>query len=224
MNTRNRTLSALTLWLTLTTAPVFAAEPASSRPAADKPTEGETPAKVVPLKVSSRQEKIGEIDTITRVFVTTETNQFTFILPKTFRLTTDNAEQSLSMTSPDASGLIKLRVSEKVGREKPELKPDKVREALLERQPEAKVVREFGASAGNLSGPGFELQWRTTDGALLSSSIAVIPFPGGTIEFSQTALTQRIRQLDQALNQMLLSFRQAPIDVKLDFAPLSDKL
>lgn len=219
MKTSVRTLSILGLWLGLTASLGRAAEPAPGKPA-----EAGAPVRAVPLKVFSRQEKVGEIDTITRFFVTTETNQFTFILPKTFRLTTDNAEQSLSMTSSDASGLIEVRISEHGGKDKPELKPDKVREALLEDQPDAKVVQEFGASAGNLSGLGFELQWRPAGGAMISSRIAVIPFPGGTIEFSQKALSQRLRQLDPALNQVLLSFRQAPINGTLDFAPLSDKL
>lgn len=219
MNTRNCTLSVLSLWLALTPSPTSAAEPAAS-----KPPGAEASVRVVPLKVYARQEKVGEIDTITRVFVATETNQFTFVLPKTFRLASDSTEQSLSMTSSDASGLIEVRISESIDKDKPELKPDKVREVLLEGQPDAKVVQEFGASAGNLSGFGFELQWRPAGGAMLSSRIAVIPFPGGTLEFSQKALSQRIRQLDPALNQVLLSFRQAPIHGKLDFAPLSDKL
>lgn len=205
--------------LTLTAVSARAAEPA-----AGKPAEADTPPKVVPLKVSSRQEKVGEIDTITRVFVDTATNRFAFILPKGFRLTTDDAEQSLSLTSHDASGLIKLRISERASKEKPELKPDKVREAVLENQADAKIVKECGASAGNLMGLGYELQWRSSEGSMLSARIAIIPFPGGTLEFRQTALSQRIRQLDPALNQILLSFRQAPADGKLDIVPLSDKL
>lgn len=212
----------------LTTASSSAAEPAAGKPATT-----DAPLKVAPLKVSSTKESVGSIDTVTRVFVTTETNRFTFLLPKGFRLTSDEAEHALSLAAPDAAGLIKLRISEQAGkeeaskenaaREKPELKPDKVRETLLESQPDARILKEFAASAGNLSGQGFELQWRSATGSMVSSRIAIIPFPGGMLEFSLTALTQRIRQLDWPLNQVMLSFRQAPIQGKLDIAPLSDK-
>lgn len=222
MNVREWAYGILVGVLALAALSSRAAEPASGKAAAAEPP------KVVPLKVSSTKEKVGSIDTVTRVFVTTETNRFTFLLPKGFRLTSDDAERSLSLASPDAAGLIKLRISERAGRgqtsqEKPELKPDKVRETLLESQSDAKIIKEFAASAGSLSGLGFELQWRSATGAMVSSRIAVIPFPGGILEFSQTALTQRLRQLDWPLNQIMLSFRQAPIQGRLDIAPLSDK-
>lgn len=187
-------------------------------------SRSETAAKPVSLKVTSMKEQVGNIDTVTRVFVTTETNRFTFIVPKHFRFHTDDADQSLSLTTSDASGLIKLRISERSGNETPKLSPQTVRESLLESHPDAKVMSEFSASAGSLIGVGVELQWRATSDAMLSSRIALIPFPGGTLEFSQTARAQGIRQLDQALNQVLLSFRQAPIGGNLNIAPLSDKL
>lgn len=184
----------------------------------------EAPVKVVPFKVASKLEQVGQIETVTRVFVTTETNQFTFLLPRHFRFQTDDADQSLSLSTADGAGLIKLRIREREDRETPKLTPETVRESLLGDHPDAQVVSEYAASAGSLMGMGMELQWRAAGAAMVSSRIALIPFPGGIIEFSQTARTQQLGLLNQAANQVFLSFRQAPVGGKLNIAPLSDKL
>lgn len=219
MNSNHRTPVMIALLLVLTAVSAPTDEPVKGKSAVDGP-----PAKLATLKVSSVKEKVGEIDTVTRVLITTDTNRFTFILPKRYRLNTTDAGQSLSLAPEDGSALIKLSITEQASPEPPELKAETVRQQLLDCHPDASVVEEFGASAGSFSGLGFELQWRPANGAMLNSRIAIIPFPGGTLEFSQTGLSQRIRELDQALNQLMLSFRRAPLSGKLDIAPLSDKL
>ena len=65
-----------------------------------------------------------------------------------------------------------------------------------------------------MSGPAFEIEWPAEAGKM-STRAAFIPYPGGHIEVTVQAPTAEFRSYDQALFQLLMSFRTSPIGTKL---------
>ena len=92
---------------------------------------------------------------------------------------------------------------------------DSVRARLLTQFKEAKVVDEFSGSVESMSGPAFEVEWRSDAGMKMTTRVAFVPHPGGHIEFVVQAPSTEIRKYDQSLNQLLLSIRSSPVGEKL---------
>ncbi len=192
-----------------------------AEPPAVKAPATNSPAKPSTFKLVTATEQ-GASTEVKRVFLAAETNKFTFRMPEGFQLQSDAAKKTVTLIADDKIGSVSVQVTEVAGGKAPELNPEELRQKLLARHNAAKIVDEFAASAGDLSGSAFEIEWvHAGSGAVLAARVAFIPFPGGLLEFNQIAPKAKIRDYDQALNQVLLSFRHAPIDGQFDIAPLS---
>jgi hypothetical protein len=151
---------------------------------------------------------------ITRGIIIAETNQFSFVIPPGFRKKVDANTKTISLTSTSYTCAITATIYESATDGKMDLKPESVRQLLLGRYKSAQVVDEFSASIESMRGPAFELEWPAEAGKM-STRAAFVPYPGGHIEVTVQAPTAEFRAYDQALFQLLMSFRTSPIGAKL---------
>ena len=151
---------------------------------------------------------------ITRGIIVAETNQFSFVVPSGFRQQIDAASKKVTLTSTNYACAIIASIHETATEGPADLKPESLRQRLLARYKDAKVVDEFNASIEAMRGSGFELEW-PGEADQMSTRAAFVPYPGGHIEVIVQSPTKIFRSYDQALSQLLISFRTSPIGTKL---------
>ena len=152
---------------------------------------------------------------VTRGILVAQARQFSFVLPCGFRQEIIPAERKISLVSTSYTCEITAKIFEVATDGEFDFKPDSVRARLLARFKETKVVDEFSGSIESMSGPAFEVEWRSDAGMKMTTRAAFVPYPGGHIEFVVQAPSTEIRKYDQSLNQLLLSFRSSPVGEKL---------
>lgn len=204
MNSRNRIHSAFAATLILTAALHCGSQPGDPAAPAEKP-------KIEARFFNQTTPFNGEI---TRGIIIAETNQFSFVVPAGFRQQIDAAAKKVTLTSTNYACAIIAAIHESATEGAANLKPDSLRQLLLARYKDARIVDEFTASIESMSGPAFEVEW-VNDLTLISTRVAFIPYPGGHLEVTLQAPTKKIRAYDQSLFQLLLSFRTSPIGAKL---------
>ena len=91
----------------------------------------------------------------------------------------------------------------------------------LTRFPGAKISSESSESAGNHSGPAFNLQWSGPSGETQSARIAFIPFGAGVLEFSVLTRSAKFKDAQLYLTVLLSSLRTNESG-KLVIVPLHD--
>jgi hypothetical protein len=152
---------------------------------------------------------------ITRGILVAQARQFSFVMPSGFRRKAEASDKKLSLISTGFTCEITAMIRETVTDGAIDLKPDGLRERVLSRFNSARIVNEFDASIESMSGPAFEVEWKSDTGLKMTTRAAFVPYPGGHIEFSVQAPTGEIREFDQPLNQLLLSFRSSAVGEKL---------
>ena len=148
---------------------------------------------------------------ITRCILVAQASQFSFVLPAGFRRQVDPVERKVSLISTSYTCAISAMIHETATDGAADLKPDTLRVQVSSRHEGAKIVDEFTASIESMSGPGFELEWKSEAALKMTTRAVFVPYAGGHLEFSVQAPASEIRQYDQALNQLMLSFRTSPI-------------
>lgn len=152
---------------------------------------------------------------VTRGILVAQASQFSFVMPPGFRRQVDAAEKKISLTSTSYTCAITAKIFESASDGQKDLKPDALRAEVLGRHKDSKIVDEFKASIESMSGSGFELEWVSERGQKMTTRAAFVPYAAGHIEFTVQAPTSEIRQYDQSLNQLLLSFRTSPVGKEL---------
>lgn len=151
---------------------------------------------------------------ITRGIVVAETNQFSFVVPPGFRNKFDAAAKKVSLISASYTCAITATIHESAIEGKADLKPESVRQLIMNRYKGAVIMDEFNASIESMSGPAFEVEWPAEAGKM-SARTAFIPYPGGHFEIIVQSPTKEFRSYDQALFQLLMSIRTSPIGTTL---------
>ena len=173
-----------------------------------------TPAEKPKIEARFFNQKTPFAGEITRGIIVAETNQFSFVVPPGFSKQIDAAAKTISLTSTSYTCAITAIIHESAVEGKTDLKPETVRQLLVSRYKEARIVDEFNASIESMSGPAFEIEWTGAVGKM-STRAAFIPYPGGHFEVTVQAPTPEFRTYDQALFQLLMSVRTSPIGAKL---------
>ncbi len=182
--------------------------------AAQSPGTLSTPAEKPKIEARFFKQKTPFAGEITRGIIVAETNQFSFVVPPGFPKQIDAAAKKISLTSTSYTCAITAIIHESAVEGKADLKPETVRQLLVSRYKEARIVDEFNASIESMSGPAFEIEWSSAAGKM-STRAAFIPYPGGHFEVTVQAPTPEFRTYDQALFQLLMSIRTSPIGAKL---------
>ncbi len=204
MNSRNRFHSVIAVALIST-----AAFDCSSQP-----SEPGTPPEKPKIEAKFFNQTTPFNGEITRGIIVAETNQFSFVVPAGFRQQIDPASKKVTLTSTNYACAMVASIHESAIEGPADLKPESLRQRLLARYKDAKIVDEFSASIESMSGPAFEIEW-SGEASKMSTRAAFIPYPGGHLEVTVQASTKKIRSYDQSMFQLLLSFRTSPIGAKL---------
>lgn len=151
---------------------------------------------------------------VTRGILTAATNQFSFVVPDGFRRQIDIKDKSIFLTSASLTASLTAKICETVVDGQADLKPESVRQQVLNRYKNSIIVEEFNASIESMTGPGFEIEWAGQT-CKMSSRVAFIPYPGGHIEVTVQSPTAEFRSYDAALFRFLISVRTSPVGSKL---------
>lgn len=210
----NRTLFATTIALTLPFASQARAEEVNS-PATDKPK-------------SQLQAKFYQQDTpwageVTRGIITAATNQFSFVIPNGFRKLPEINGKTVILTSTGQTASLTFRIFEHAVDGRLDLKADSLRENVLGRFKDAKVVDEFPAYVGSTNGPAFEVEW-SGQVCKMASRVAFVPYEGGHLEVIVQSPVAELRSFDPAFSGFLMMIRSSPIGTKLPMVEFLSEL
>lgn len=153
--------------------------------------------------------------TITRGIIVAQTNQFSFVLPTGFRNQPDQTDKKISLVSTSYTCALTAKIHETALDGKIDIGTETIRQLMLNRFKDAKIVDEFPASIESMSGPAFEIEWNSDSGQKMTTRAGFVPYPGGHIEFSLQAPTSEIRTYDHTLGHWLVSFRSSPVGTTL---------
>ncbi len=138
----------------------------------------------------------------TLCLVTTETNKFSFVLPKDLKARVDAEHKTILLYKSDNSCAIQMQISE----DKPA--PASLRQRVLAANPGAEIVEEFTTSTAGASCPAFDLK-RSVNGFTSVSRVVYVSFPSAEVELKLTAPVKRGEKMDNhyaLLNDIGLSF------------------
>lgn len=189
-----------------------------------KETRENKPAEPAPLEARFYQEKAPLAGEITRAILVAQSNQFSMVLPADFRAEVDSSRKRLTLTATDFSCAITLQVHEWAFEGKADLRPDTLRPDVLARFPDGRVTDDFSATIESQSGPGFEVQWATSQGMKMITRVAFVPCSGGHLEVCLQGPSQRVTERGFLLNHLLLSLRSGPLNSKLPVQTLLSEL
>jgi hypothetical protein len=156
-------------------------------------------------------------------YITIGTNKFGFVMPAGFRLETKDA-QKVTLVSADLSCLLSFRVLESLPPGTTELDPSLYRDLLLSRHPGGKILEEFSQTAVNRSGPVFDLRWNATGAVQRRERVLLIPSDAGVLEFSLVSSLENFEAGRQGFNALLITFRAADAEGRLNMPQLSNRL
>ena len=156
-------------------------------------------------------------------YVTFGTNKFGFVRPAGFRLEMTDA-QKVTLISADLSCLLTFRVLEPLAPGTSELDPAPYRDLLISRHPGCKILEELSQNAVNRSGPVFDLRWNATGAVQRRERILFIPSDAGVLEFSLVSSLESFEAGRQGFNALLITFRAADADGRINMPQLSNRL
>jgi hypothetical protein len=179
-----------------------------------------------PTSTELRPEVVAGLPPITCVITSVGTNKFSFLAPRNYRIDASNPRK-ISLTSPDEMTFITVRIlppfSKPTGTEKKKSLREICRDLLLAGRPGGKILSDFTRTAGDCSGPAFDIQWPVPAGGVQTARAAFIPTVAGLLEFQLSAKPDRFHAATYKFNNVLLSFRVSK-NGKLETVHLSNKL
>jgi hypothetical protein len=160
---------------------------------------------------------------VTRGIITAATNQFSFVIPNGFRKLPEIIGKTVILTSTSQTASLTFRIFERAVDGKFDLKTDSLRENVLGRFKDAKVVDEFPAYVGSTNGPAFEVEW-SGQICKMASRVAFVPYDGGYVEVIVQSPAAEFRSLDSAFSSFLMMIRSSPIGAKLPMVEFLSEL
>ena len=147
-----------------------------------------------PFILGTKTTEIPERGEVTMTTLKTAEHQFIFLAPAGWRPQVDAAAGTITWTSADDTSRLQLRINlSGSGRPTP-LRPEELRQVVLQELPAAKITEEFTCHSGSSSGQGFDLE-RVVDGKFaMSSRMAYFPFAAGRIEVHLSTPTDQFPQ------------------------------
>ncbi len=175
------------------------------------------PRPAAPLEVKRVDESQPGIPNAFRVYGTSGTNRFAFLLPAGYRLEVVRQDRVL-LISPDQVGYIAIRIVDAVVRKT--IPPDAMREKARFQFGQPEIVEEFRLHAADCAGPAIELKWLGPENFPMRGRMALVPTAIGVLEFTAATPPGSIVEAHNALNTVLTTFRAAA-GGELKISPLS---
>jgi len=194
-------LSLLTLLILWAAGPLPAAE---ARP---EPVEGSFTLRTKTTEIPERGE-------VTLTVLRTAEHEFVFLAPSGWRSQVDTSEGTITWTSADDTSRLRIKINLSGSGRPTSLRPEELRQVVLQELPAAKIVEEFTCHTASSSGPAFDLE-RVVDGKFRRSSrLAYFPFSGGRIEIHLSCPTEQFSQQQVELTGFLNSFQVEPLKAR----------
>jgi hypothetical protein len=165
-----------------------------------------------PFTLSTKTTDIPERGPVTLTVLRTADHEFIFLPPSGWRSPQVDAKAgTLTWTSQDDTSRLQLKINlSGSGRPTP-LRPEELRQVVLQELPAAKITEEFTCHTGSGSGPAFDLE-RVVDGKFpMSSRVAYFPFSAGRTEVHLSSPTDQFTQRQHELTGFLNSFQVQPL-------------
>ena len=153
---------------------------------------------------------------IPALVVALENSQFSFLPPRGWNVQSSASEKLIRLVRPESAALIIVHIIEDKTTEALPSTVEALRPRVLSRYPGAKIVEEFSASGLGQSGPAFDLEGQRTNHGRERTRLVFIPFPGGYLDCALTVSADKIGHEYHDLNQLLLSFRRAPLRSRIE--------
>jgi hypothetical protein len=137
-----------------------------------------------------------------------ETNQFRFLAPPGWQVRYQAQERKCVLSSRDLAANISVSVLPAqlpLAQTAPE---PALRKLAMDRYPGAKLLHEQACYAGTLMGVALDLEVVAKSGARLNRRVALVPWPGGTVEFCLAVPASRFREFVVSFANVLTSFRR----------------
>ncbi|MSU20297.1 MAG: hypothetical protein EXS30_02755 [Pedosphaera sp.] len=153
---------------------------------------------------------------IPALVVMLESSQFSFLPPRGWNVQPSASEKLIRLVRPESAALIILHIIEDKTSGALPSKVEALRPSVLSRYPGARIVEEFSASGMGQSGPAFDLERPHTNHGRERTRVVFIPFPGGYLDCALTVSADKVGHEYHDLNQLLLSFRRAPLRSRIE--------
>jgi hypothetical protein len=145
---------------------------------------------------------------VRRVFVTSGTNEFVFVVPQGLRM--DSNPDKVTLVPTDSSYFLTFRILSAVpigiGKSNTS-NPDFCRRYVLDRFPAAQILEEFSKTAASRNGPAFELRSKAEGGMERALCVALVPSEAGVLEFTLNADLSKLADAKAAFHSLLRTFR-----------------
>jgi len=158
--------------------------------------------------------RVPDLGQVTNYVLATEGRRFVFVPPPKWSVKSDSENKTVHLLPEDLRAGINFKIKLEQNSEKPELKPEQLREEILERYPGAAITNEFKCYISGAEGIVFDVRRLVQQKTMVSSRIAFVAFGGGRVEFELTANAERIADYHFVFGALLSSFRIGPSATK----------
>ena len=154
----------------------------------------------MPIEARLVREKVETIEPTLRAFVTSGSNQFSFLVPHGYRFQGDPASGRLTLINREGNRSITFCI---IGAPPPgtyEAMAEASRNLLLSRHPSAKILQQFVHHAAGATGPGFDLEWKAFGETFQRQRVVLLPTPAGLLELTATSSREGFPDNQASLN------------------------
>jgi len=155
-----------------------------------------------------------EQSVVTNYVLVTEGRRFVFVPPPKWSVRPDAENKTIHLLPEDLRAGIGFKVTLEQNTAQPELKPEELRQEILDRYPHAAITNEFKCYTSGAEGIVFDVRRLLEQKTMVSSRIAFVAFGGGKVEFELTANAERIADYHFVFGALLSSFRIEPAATK----------
>jgi|GEM_PF-2294083 len=179
------------------------------------------------FEVTIRTERAAQVILGQHALIKTERSQFAFLIPEGLKMVVNRDQRRLVLVNTANAPVVTILIRETSEGETPvEPKASELKQSVLAEHPGSTILEEFNLSAGGTAGPAIEFEWTMTAGQRVPTNRRVVRVLLGTalVEFQRTSPADQKADPEWQFNSVLVTFRSAPADAKLDTPPLSDKM
>jgi hypothetical protein len=162
------------------------------------------------FRIATRTVEVPEAGFLTNTVLVTSRHELAFQPPKLWKMAADAAARQLTWEAPDRASLVRVRLHEDAGGQKPTLSPEQARARVSQPFAGARVVEEFVCHTG--AGEGRAVELERVDGPFRTSiRCAWVPVNGGLLEIHcispADALAARQPDFTQFFNSLRVAER-----------------
>ncbi|HKS37627.1 MAG TPA: hypothetical protein VJW76_10590 [Verrucomicrobiae bacterium] len=157
--------------------------------------------------LKSETVNIPERGEVTGYVVRVVGREFRFIPPNKWSVKYDPVKKTATLLPPDLEAGLSFTMTTALDAPGEDLKPDRLRDLILTRYPEASITAEFKCYAAGKTGLAFEFEQVIEKETKAAFRLAFVPFDGGVIEFELKTTGSKLPAYHHAFGNLLNSFR-----------------